>query len=65
MVIRDDRGWESDGPPPVPLLPPPAPDRVLFNCPECGRSHFVTVDACPAVEVAVRETAMALRRVAG
>ena len=54
-VIRDDR----KGTPKV------ATDRgidyVLIDCPDCGRSHFVTVDACPTEAEAARETAMATR----
>lgn len=34
-------------------------DAVLHDCPECGRAHFVTVDACPSAEDAAKEMAMA------
>jgi hypothetical protein len=32
-------------------------DRVLYDCPDCRRSHFVTVDGCPDAATAARETA--------
>lgn len=72
MVIRDDRGAKTArgywGPFPEPtrheIAGRPtdfAPDAVLYNCPDCGRSHFVTVDDCPDAETAARETAMVKR----
>ena len=64
MVIRDDRkrvGGQAAVPPDQYVRDNPAhfsPDRVLYDCPDCGRSHFVTVDACPDAATALRETAM-------
>lgn len=70
MVIRDDRSQARPGS--VLLLNAPsrmvdahfAPDAVLHTCPDCGRDHFVTVDACPSEEQAAREAAMVVRRAA-
>lgn len=39
-------------------------DAVLYNCPQCGRSHFVTVDDCPTADTAAYETAMVDRKAA-
>lgn len=65
MLIRDDRGAFSFGcGAPIPGRDEPAKrriDRVLFDCPACGRSHFVTVDACPDEAEAAAETRMAGR----
>lgn len=36
-------------------------DAVLYDCPDCGRSHFVTVDGCPDAAQAAAETAMVKR----
>lgn len=59
MVIRDDRGkTRRTSPPALPISYDLAPDRVLYDCPQCGHSHFVTVDDCPDAEEAARETAM-------
>ncbi len=33
-------------------------DRVLYDCPDCGRAHFVTVDPCPTADEAAQEVAM-------
>ena len=74
MLIRDDRDCDSwkDRTPVVPgrghAVANQAwtdagrrhrdPDRVLFDCPTCARSHFVTVDGCPSEAEAAAETAM-------
>ena len=64
MVIRDDRGCDRKG---TPVRPTEgmlnaerdywSPDRVLYDCPECGRAHFVTVGGCPSESQAAREVA--------
>ena len=75
MLIRDDRGLGGWKPGRFPLMAaermptftsrshkPHAhynPDRVLIDCPDCKRSHFVTVDECPDAAEAAAETAMA------
>ena len=65
MNIRDDRGRGRRTPPSVPtkltVFDFPnmfSPDAVLYDCPDCGRSHFVTVDPCPDARMAELETGM-------
>ncbi len=66
MTIRDDRGMGRREPPPVPTKATRtvyadyfAPDAVLYDCPQCNRSHFVTVGGCPDEKQAEHETALA------
>lgn len=57
-VVRDDRGRGRDTPPAVaPAALYPDCDYVLYLCPACGRSHFVTVDPCPSPAAAAAEVA--------
>ncbi len=58
-MIRDDRGCGVHRPPSLPpLLLFTHLDRVLYDCPDCGRAHFVTVDPCPSDDEAAAEVAM-------
>lgn len=63
MVIRDDRKPVRTDVLLGGLSPKEyfAPDAVLYDCPECGRAHFVTVDDCPDAETAAREAGMVRR----
>jgi hypothetical protein len=53
MLIRDDRKAAK----PAVFADRQNIDRVLYDCPDCQRSHFVTVDGCPTAAVAAAETA--------
>jgi hypothetical protein len=71
MRVRDDRGIGRREPRRYGVDvchggddPKYYPDAVLYDCPDCGRSHFVTVDACPDTETAAAETASVDRRAA-
>lgn len=73
MNIRDDRKSHRGMPGVLDLNRPGdaekyparyAPEFVLYDCPDCHRSHFVTVDACPDAATAAKETAMVDRRAA-
>jgi hypothetical protein len=56
FTVRDDRGHGRTSPPMTPTSAS-APDAVLYSCPDCGRDHFVTVDACPSPDQAAAEVA--------
>ena len=65
MVIRDDRKpVRTDvllgGMSPKEYF---APDAVLYDCPECGRAHFVRCGECPDATTAAAEEGI-LRRAA-
>jgi hypothetical protein len=52
MLIRDDRPGHENKPRPA------NPDRVLYSCSSCSRSHFVALE-CPTADEAAREAALA------
>lgn len=63
-MIRDDRR-QGRTLPAIPTDHSIEYDAVLYDCPECKRSHFVTVLGCPDAAQASQETAETDRQLVG